>query len=482
MASSVRSAVAGALGNLPQNSLAVGPQPGPQAMMVACPANEILYGGARGGGKTYGTLLKWLAHYFRHPRHAKGLVLRKTLADLEDMINESKALFPMFGAEYREGRKTWVLPGGATVRFRYLEREKDAENYQGHSYTFIAVDEAGQFASAKTIDTLKGTLRSSHGVPVVLMLTANPGGVGHNWLKRRFVDPAPPFRIQEVVEEGTIWRRVYIPAKMGDNRILMDSDPGYRARVVQAAGARLRSAWLDGDWNVAAGGMFDDLWTPERHIIDPFPIPSNWPIYRCFDWGSSVPFAALWIAHTNGEEVRAPDGRQYHFPRHSRVIVREYYGTPPDGEPNEGVKMLAGDVGRKIKQIEADAPWGRQVLPGAADAAIFNTDNGVCIASDLAGAGANFIPSVKGKGSRVNGWELMRGFLGAALRSPYEKPVMVVFKGCVHTIRTVPSLPRDPTNPDDVDTNAEDHCGDVLRYDLLTPIRGPMQVARVTGT
>jgi hypothetical protein len=437
--------------------------------MISCPANEVLYGGARGGGKSYGTLLDWLGHEDKFKDLSKGILFRRTLPELEDMQSKAEILLPPSGAVFKEQSKTWVFPSGAKLKLRYLERDSHADRYQGHEYNWICFEEAGNWPSPKPLDRLKACLRSADGVFLRLLLTANPGGVGHNWLKARFVDPAPHERIQRL--EGD-WRRVYIPAKVTDNPALLRADPGYVDRIREAAGSPdMVRAWLDGDWNIVAGGMFDDVWREGLHAVEPFEIPSSWAIDRSFDWGSSRPYSVGFWAESDGSEAKLRDGSTRAWPRGTLFRIAEIYGW--NGQPNEGTRELAVEIARKIKAFQAEVTWGGRVQPGPADNSIYDAENGVCIADDMGRLGVRWERSDKSPGSRRTGWEAMRKRFKAAHKRPMEDAGLFAFNTCRQFIRTVPTLTRDQKNPDDVDTKAEDHIADETRYRVLAVRKTP---------
>jgi len=440
----------------------VGPQPGPQSKFLACPANEILYGGARGGGKSYGLLLDWVAHAARHGNDARGILLRRTMPELEDMLDKARELLPRMGWQYFEQKKTWVSPQGASLKMRYLERDQHADRYQGHAYTWIGLDEAGSWPRPDPIDKLRATLRSAAGVKPRMILSANPGGVGHNWIKRRYIDPVKPYELQAEITGGARWTIAFIPAKFEDNPILQQADPGYIDRATDKLPDWLAKAWRDGNWDIVAGGMFDDVWSPEHHIIQPFPIPKSWRIDRSFDWGSSHPFSVGWWAESDGTDVKLNDGSIRTTVRGDLFRIAEWYGW--NGRPNEGCRMLAKDVARGIKEKEAS--MGYNVQPGPADSSIFDVENGQCLADDMAQIGIRWDKADKSPGSRRTGAEQLRAMLSGAVpkNGPREEPGLFVFDTCRNFIRTVPSLPRDDKDIEDVDTDAEDHIYDEVRY------------------
>lgn len=262
------------------------PNPGPQTLLVTCPIWDVLYGGARGGGKTDGLLgdftgfSMWIMGALEAQRaaererarrsrskvvrllpkaHARGLFVRRTYDELDEAVARSHEILGPLGATWKAARYTWILPWGGFLKMRYLQRDSDAARYQGHSYNWLGVDEAGNFPSSDPIKKLTATLRDRNGVPVRKRMSANPGGPGHSWLKSDYVTPATPFTPHEDPDTGKL--RVYIPSKLSDNRALMENDPDYAVRLRGAGPAWLVQAWLEGDWNAAPeGGIIRMAW------------------------------------------------------------------------------------------------------------------------------------------------------------------------------------------------------------------------------
>lgn len=242
----------------PPPSVVWAPQPGPQTLAMTCPFNEIFYGGARGGGKTDLLLGKAAQQCAIHGKAAKAIIFRQSYAEAEQLVQRSKEIYGPIGGRWWDSKKTWHMPGGGQVKVRYLKRPEDAAKYQGHDATLVAVDEAGNWPTPAPMDMLRGILRSAEGVPVLLLLTANPGGKGHKWLKARYVEGREPFR--PYLDPVTMFTSVFIPARLKDNPALALKDPTYEARLRASGPAWLVKAWLEGDWN-ATPDVEGALWT-----------------------------------------------------------------------------------------------------------------------------------------------------------------------------------------------------------------------------
>lgn len=254
------------------------PQPGPQTLLLTCPIADIMYGGSRGGGKTDGFLGKFVSRWHQYGRYVSGIFVRRTYDELDEVIARSQEIYPSTGAHYAAGKRTWYFPDGGRLKMRALQRDQDASKFQGHSYTDIYIDEAGNFPNPGPLDKLRATLRNPHGIPSSYNLSANPGGPGHEWLKKRYVDAAPN-GMRITTDEITGEPRIYIPSRLEDNKILMETDPNYRQRIRQSGPAWLVQAWLKGDWNATPeGGIIKAAWfrrysTPPA---DPIMIVQSW--------------------------------------------------------------------------------------------------------------------------------------------------------------------------------------------------------------
>jgi hypothetical protein len=397
-----------------------------------------------------------MAHALDYGKYARGLLIRRTYPELEEVERRCHEIYPYVRAVWQAMHRTWLFPGGGLLRLRHLNRDEDANQYQGWSTTWVGIDELGNFAAAAPIDKLRATLRSAHGVPCYFRATANPGGKGHAWIKARYIDPMPPMTEYYDPEAKTF--RLYIPSTLDDNLILTEHDPLYWQRVeASAAGnAELLKAWRYGFWDIALGAFFADIWEHAIHVIPPFRIPPNWRVDRSHDWGESRPFCTLWFAESNGEAVDTSRGTQC-WPKGTLFVIAEDYGW--NGKPNEGIRLPARGIAQRIRQ--AEAAMGYKVHPGPADLPAMQ--NGQSVEADMAQMGVRWDKPPKGPGSRVTGWSALRGRLAASLKQPMEEPGLFVWDTCRHVIRTVPVLPRDEKTPDDCDSEAEDHAADALR-------------------
>ena len=447
------------------------PQAGPQQALVDCPFSEILFGGARGGGKTDGVLGKWAIKSLRYGAGFNGVFFRKEMPQTDDLIERAKEIYLPIGAEWREQPRAFRMPGGGRVRFRPLENVSDAAKYQGQNLSDCAVEEAGNYMDPKPIDMLFGALRSKTGIPVQLILTANPGGVGQQWIKHRFIDPAPRGMKPLVrrLPNGAEHRYVYIPSRVQDNRILLSNDPTYINRLHLVGSPELVRAWLDGDWSVVAGAFFPE-WSPEKHVVAPRSLPAYWHRFRSFDWGSARPFSVGWWAVSDGELPEFPSG--------ALIRYREWYGAQRDGSgatiPNTGLRLTAEEVADGIAQRERGDITGNRTMGGVADPAIFSQDGGPSIADRMASRKIFFRPADNarvGRSGAMGGWDQLR----ARLKGDGENPALYVFSTCVDLIRTLPSMQHDADRPEDLDSDGEDHAADEARYACMSrPYTAPL--------
>lgn len=429
------------------------PQPGPQKALIDCAISEVLYGGARGGGKTDGVLGKWALKADRYGHDFNAVFFRKEMPQQDDLIERAKAIYQPLGAEWIDHKKLMVFPAGGRVRFRPLENVADAEKYQGQNITDAAVEEAGNYVDSRPIDMLFGALRSVGGVPIQLILTANPGGPGHHWLKGRYVDPAPAGMkvLVRKLKNGAEHRYCYIPSRVSNNRILLANDPTYVDRLHLVGSDALVRAWLEGDWNVVAGAFFD-VFETARHVIKPFEIPAHWARFRAFDWGSASPFSVGWWAVVS--DTYTTEGGVT-LPRGCLIKYREWYG----GNQNVGLKLKNPEIahGILIRQEKDEA-----IAYSVADPAIFKHDGGPSIAEEFHRNGVMFR---RADNTRLAGWQQLRTRM---IGDGDGNPMIAWFDTCADSIRTIPTLQHDEAKPEDVDTDSEDHAGDECRYACMS--------------
>lgn len=449
------------------------PQP-KQAQFMARPEYEALYGGAAGGGKSEALVMEALRQV--NIPHYKALILRKTYPQLAELIDKSRYYYPRAfpGAKYNESSHIWRFPSGAQIVFGSLQRTADRTKYQGQAYDFVGFDELTHFTFDEYSYLFSRNRPSGPGTRVYMRATANPGGIGHGWVKDRFVTAAAPMTpiktdVRVLTPDGPVdfvRKRIFVPATVYDNKILMANDPNYIANLGLLPDAE-RNALLYGDWDSFSGQVFcewrndparyhDRIYT---HVIAPFRVPDGWRIYMGFDWGYSRPFSCGWYAV-------GYDGRIYR--------IRELYGT--NGQPNVGCKWEPAKVAAEILRIEQDDPniKGRKVLR-IADPAIFADDRGAgtSIANMMQACGVYFQP---GNHARMDGKMQLHNRLAF---DDNGIPMLYVFSTCSNFIRTIPALVYDQRNVEDIDTDGEDHIYDECRYVLMEhPIAPPERKER----
>jgi len=451
-------------------SLTWAPWAGPQHALVKCPVDEIFFGGARGGGKTDGMLGKFAVKAQRYGKDCIGIFFRRTREDLKEAIARSQAIYGPIGATWLEQKNEWRFSNGARLKFEYLARDKDAQNYQGHNYTDVFFEELTNWPDPAPINKLRATLRSGAGVPCQFHATGNPGGPGHQWVKARYIDPAPqgwkvlyeefknPFTGDVLTQS-----RIFIPSKLSDNPALM-ADPTYVAKLQQSGSEELVKAWLHGDWSVIEGAYFD-CWDNQRHVIRPFEVPKDWTRFRSFDWGSARPFSCGWWAIV-GDAFEHPDG--FLIPRGALVRYREWYGAQKDRDgktvPNTGLKLTAESIGAGV--VERDG--GEMFAYSVADPAAFARDGGPSHIERMHNVGAKGWRRADNKRTptkgHLGGWDQMR----ARLEGEDDRPMAYCFSTCVDSIRTIPALQHDENKPEDIDTESEDHAADEWRYACMS--------------
>ena len=432
-----------------------------QADFLARFEDEALYGGAAGGGKSEALVAEALRQ--AHIPHYRALILRKTYPELSELIDKSqryyRGAFP--GAQWSEARHMWRFPSGAKIYFGAMQHTNDRFKYQGRAYDYIAFDELTHFTQDEYLYLLSRNRASGPGTRVYLRASANPGGIGHGWVKARFLTPAPPMQtiwedVQVRTPDGAVHTarrsRIFVPSTVFDNQILLQNDPAYAARLAALPDAD-RRALLYGDWDAFAGQVFSE-WRADpahyadrryTHVVDPFPSPRGWRVVRGFDFGYSRPFSVGWWAIS-------PDG--------ALCRIRELYGCT--GTPNEGVRWEPARIAREIKKIEQDDPNIRgRTVRGVADPSIFDESRGESVAQMMEREGIFFD---RGDNSRIAGKMQVHHRLAFDQNGA---PGLTVFSTCRHFIRTVPALVYDPVNVEDVNTAMEDHIYDEMRYVVM---------------
>lgn len=420
---------------------------------------ELLFGGARGGGKTAFLLGDFAQDVPTEagPYH-HGILFRRTYPQLEEVVKQSLEMYPSwFGkgnVTWTEKNKTWTWKNGATLRLRFLELDTDWMEYQGHAYTWIGFDELTTWPNPENYLRLKACLRSARQEVKYrrTRCSANPGGPGHEWVKEYFgIGRYPKGMTVLTPEDGSGGGRLFIPSKVTDNKILLDADPDYVNRLKGLGSPELVRAWLEGDWNVVQGAYFPEF-DPSRHVIAPFSVPDSWPRMCAMDWGSAAPFAIYWAAISDGSIL--PGGQCY--PRGSLVVYREWYGAKG---ANVGLKLDADEVA--LGWCDR-TPVDEKIQDFVIDPAAFAMNGGPSIAERMMTKAPHGRLSMRrGDNKRIPGWDQVRQRLKG---TGDGSPMIYWFATCQHVIRTLPALQHDQTKAEDVDTEGEDHAGDAIRY------------------
>ena len=408
------------------------PNNGPQTDFLAAPERDVLYGGAAGGGKSYAMLIDPLR--FAHRAAHRALILRRSMPELRELIDKSRELYPKAfpGSKYKEVEKLWNFPSGAKVEFGFLERDADVYRYQGQAYSWIGFDEITHLPTEFGWNYLASRLRTTDPeITPYMRCTANPGGVGATWVKKRYVDPHPPN--ESFTGEDNLTRK-FIPARLDDNPYL--AEDGRYEEMLKALPPTQRKQLLEGNWDVNEGAAFTEF-EQDVHVITPFEIPISWERVKGIDYGYASESACIWGA------VDASDG--------TLIIYRELYQ-----------KGLTGvDLGEKITQLELNDPYSVQgVLDTAAWARTGTT--GPTVGESLIRAGHKLRRADK---NRIQGKIQIHEYLKVQQSG---RPRLQIFNTCPNLIRELQSIPLDRSNPEDVDTHAPDHAYDALRYLIMS--------------
>jgi hypothetical protein len=465
-----------------------------QAEVLFSDATEILFGGAAGPGKSF--LLRVAAIIWCND--IPGLqvyLIRRTYPELiANHMEGPKSLRALLAPWVAIGKVKIVendirfLHNGSAIHLRHCQYEHDMYNFQGAEIHCLLMDELTTFTNT-IYEFLRSRVRMT-GITVPekwagrfprIVCGSNPGNIGHNWVKAAFIDYGTATH-ETSDEEGHMLRQ-FIPAVMEDNPDLLRDDPGYRNRLRGMSDKALVRAMEYGDWDMVAGGAVSDLWDRKRHVIEPFIIPKGWYIDRSFDWGSSRPFSLGWWAESDGSPATIGHQKKT-WPRGTLFRIREWYGW--NGKPDQGCRLEDIHIGRRMKEMELEMRvtlGTMKIHPGPADGMIFEAQPGKpSIAQGIEkGYGKNnlFYPADKRPGSRIRRLAIFRRLLSASAEDPMEEPGIFFFDTCLNgALRTIPTLPRDPSNPEDIDTKAEDHAWDDIGYRITTlrPTAGTLRI------
>lgn len=481
------------------------PLKGSQSLALDTRANHTLFDGTRGPGKTTTQLMRFRRRVGTgYGPYWRGIIFDREYKDLADIVAQSERFFPRFedGAKFLRSAVDykWVWPTGEELLFRHVKKLSDYDTFHGHEYPFIGWNELTKQPTSELYDMMMSVNRSSFTplehtpknldgsyatidgkilppIPLEVFSTTNPNGPGHNWVKFRFIDVAQPGQIVRKIirvfnprtreEEDAVITQVRIFGSYKENPYL---DPKYIAFLASIKDENLKKSWLNGDWSVISGGALNDVWKDSVHKIPVFSVPKNWIIDRSFDWGSTHPFSVGWWAEANGEEVRLRDGSYWCPQPGSLIQFNEYYGTEEIGT-NRGLKLSAKAIAQGIRDKEIamleSGMIKSQPFAGPADNQIRDVRESdvETIEKKMEDEGICWTRSDKSPGSRKNGLQVMRDMFENAIKG--EGPGLYFTTNCPASLATIPMLPRDPDNLDDVDTTAEDHPYDMARYRCL---------------
>lgn len=402
---------------------------------------EVFLGGAAGPGKTDVIVMEALRNV-RH-RGYRAVIFRRTFPELEEIIDRTKEWYPTYDGDYREGKHRWYFPSGATILLSHMQHEDDKKKHQGKEYQYIGFDEATHFTPTQYLYLFSRARSKDASIPVRVRAASNPGGVSHQFFKDRFkiglVTPGTT-----IYDEKTGLSRVFVPGLLEDNPTLLLNDPAYLQRLeLLPEVERMRLRY--GVWDAFEGQVFSEL-NKDVHGIGPFDIPPEWERFRTFDWGYSAPFSVGWWAVDF-------DGRLYRY--------REWYGGKDDGSGTvKGLRLSDVEIARGVREREQ----GERVKPGPADPSIWSRKRskdgiiGPSTAEEMAKEGIHWI---KADNDRIGGKRQVHHRLRMG---DDGRPQIYIFHSCKDFWRTLPLLQEAPNNPEDVNTEQEDHCYDEVRY------------------
>jgi hypothetical protein len=383
-------------------------------------------------------------------------LLRHTTEELRELIWKSQEMYPKIypGIKWSERKMQWQAPSGARLWMSYLDRDEDVLRYQGLAFSWIGFDELTQWATPFAWNYMRSRLRTpADDLPIFMRATTNPGGPGHSWVKKMFIDPAPPGKAFNATdtETGTtlvypnghskagqpLFKRRFVPALLSDNPYL--SKTGDYETMLLSLPEHQRKQLLEGNWDIAEGAAFPEF-NRAIHVVEPFDIPSNWTKFRACDYGYGSYSAVVWFAVAPSEQL---------------VVYRELYVS----------KVLAKDLASMVLKAEEGDGLIRY---GVLDSSCWHKrgDTGPSLAEQMILEGCRWRPSDRSAGSRVAGKNEIHRRL--QIDAFTEQPRMVITSNCVNIIAQLPVLPLDKKNAEDIDTKAEDHLYDALRYGVMT--------------
>lgn len=428
-----------------------------QAEALNTEAREVLYGGAVGGGKSHLMRVAAIIWCSMIPG-LQVYIFRRLYDDLIKNHIEGPKGFRAMLAPWVDAGFCEIIEGeirfwnGSKIYLCHCQHDKDRFKYQGAEIHVLMIDELTHFSEV-IYRFLRARCRAvGLNVPPEyagrfprILCGSNPGNLGHMWVKATWIDPAPPMKAHKAAANEGGMLRQYIPARLDDNPSMAQDDPEYRDRVKGLGSEALVRAMEEGDWDVVDGAYFPEF-NVLRHVRRPVALPDHWVRFRSFDWGSAKPFWCGWIA--------VSDGTLQQFPKNALVVYREWYGA---SAPNVGLKLTAEQVAAGIAERER----GDKIDYGVADPAIFSEDGGPSLAMRMATSKVYWRPA---DNKRLPGWDQLR----ARLIGEDDKPMVYFFDTCRDIIRTLPAMQHDTTRPEDLDSDAEDHAADGLRYGLMS--------------
>lgn len=470
-------------------------------------ADETLYHGTRGPGKT-AVQLNFARQFIGvgYGAFMKIIMIDKHYKNFADVIAQAKKFFLPYGdCKFLGGTSEvkFVWNTGEEFLFRHMKDADDYQNIHGMEHPIILWNELTKHATSDLYDLVSSTNRSSFipeihtpklpdgtyntpdkkplpEIPLKIFSTTNSSGPGRLWVKKRFIDVAPSGTLVKTVTkdvfnprtqkyEDIVRTQIAIFGSFMENIYL---SPKYIADLMEKTknNKHLYNSWILGLWDKSSGGAFDDIFNSDIHIVNKFAIPSNWYTKRCFDWGNRHPFAVVWMAESNGEEVYMPDGTTKTFPKGSQIIFHEIYGGE-DITTNVGLGKSPKEISAMILEEEMSMMLNEWISeppdPGAADNQIGNviTSDRDTIKTEMENCGVSWTESDKSKGSRVWGLNLIRNMLKCAIEK--EGAGIYFMRHCVNCIETIPNLPLDEDNPEDIDTSCNDHLYDATRYGIV---------------